>query len=110
MVYKEKILLIETVIIMKARVVTAICSLVLLMGAYSNALSQCKEFKWPENRTKADECVAVWGDAIKQANYRQATASLQWMLTNAPNWNTKLYIDAADVYDKLAEKEADPAR
>ncbi len=95
---------------MKARVVMAIFSTVFLMGAYSNALSQCKEFKWPENRAKADECVAVWGDAIKQGNYRAATSSLQWMLTNAPNWNTKLYIDGADVYDKLADKETDPVK
>ena len=32
------------------------------------------------------------------------------MLTNAPKWNTKLYIDGADIYDKLAEKENDPAK
>jgi len=62
---------------MKEKVVAAIFALVGVMGAYSTALAQCKEFKWPENRSKADECVAVWGDAIKQGNYRSATASLQ---------------------------------
>lgn len=95
---------------MKERVVTVIFAVVCMMGVYSTALSQCKEFKWPENRAKADECVAVWGDAIKQGNHRAATSSLQWMLNNAPNWNTKLYIDAADVYDKLADKESDPVK
>ncbi len=78
--------------------------------AYTMAQAQCKEFKWPENRAKADECVAVYGDAMKQGNYRTATASLQWMLTNAPQWNTKLYIDGTDIYDKLADKEQDPAK
>src|SRR6185436_12302919 len=56
------------------------------------------------------ESVAVYGDAIRQGNYRAATAGLQWLLTNAPKWNTKLYIDGADIYDKLAEKETDPAK
>lgn len=96
--------------IMKEKVVAAIFVVACVMASYTAALAQCKEFKWPENRSKADECVAVWGDAIKQGNYRSATSSLQWMLTNAPNWNTKLYIDAADVYDKLADKETDPAK
>jgi tetratricopeptide (TPR) repeat protein len=95
---------------MKEKVVAAIFAVACVMASYSATLAQCKEFKWPENRAKADECVAVWGDAIKQGNYRSATSSLQWMLTNAPNWNTKLYIDAADVYDKLADKEQDAAK
>lgn len=95
---------------MKDRMVAAVFSAVCMMGVYTNALSQCREFKWPENRAKADECVAIWGDAMKQGNYRQAVAPLRWMMNNAPNWNTKLYIDAADVYDELAEKEKDPAR
>ena len=95
---------------MKERVITVLCSMVCLMGVYSNTLSQCKEFKWPENRAKADECVAVYGDAMKQGNCRAATASFQWMLANAPNWNTKLYIDGADIYDKLADQEPDPAK
>ncbi len=76
----------------------------------TTAWSQCKELKWPENKTKAEECVAIYGDALKQGNYRAATSSLQWMLTNAPQWNTKLYVEGADIYDKLAEKETDPAK
>ncbi len=81
-----------------------------MAGTYTASLGQCKEFKWPENRAKADESVAVYGDAMKQGNYRAAAVGFQWMLTNAPQWNTKLYIDGADIYDKLAEKESDPAK
>lgn len=84
--------------------------MVVLAGAHTIALAQCKEFKWPENKAKADESVAIYGDAMKSGNYRGATKDFQWMLANAPQWNTKLYIDGADIYDKLAEKEADPAK
>ncbi|MFY8036100.1 MAG: tetratricopeptide repeat protein [Cyclobacteriaceae bacterium] len=74
------------------------------------ALAQCKQQIWPPDKAKAEECVAVFGDAVKQGHYRAATASLQWMMTNAPNWNTKLYVDAATAYDGLATQEKDPAK
>lgn len=94
---------------MKVRLLVMV-ALMALAGAHTKVAAQCKGMIWPEDRKKADECVAVWGDALKQGNYRSATSSIQWMLTNAPNWNTKLYIDAADIYDKLADKEADAAK
>src|SRR6478736_8883807 len=87
-------------------------SIVMLLAAAlagNAAFAQCKE-GWPAEKAKAEESVAVYGDAMKQGNYRGATAGLQWMLTNAPKWNTKLYIDGAEVYDKLAEKETDAAK
>lgn len=84
--------------------------MVLLVTTNATVWAQCKEFKWPEDRKKADECVAIWGDAMKQGMYRAATSSFQWMLTNAPQWNTKLYIDGIALYDKLAEAETDPAK
>lgn len=92
---------------MKLKFLIAVC---VFLGAQTISLAQCKEFIWPEDKKKAEENVALWGDAIKQGNYRSATAAIQWMLTAAPKWNTKLYIDAADIYDKIAEKEADPAK
>ncbi len=92
------------------KMITSALALSLVFLAGNMAWAQCKEFKWPENKAKAEESVAVYGDALKQGNYRGATAGLQWMLTNAPNWNTKLYIDGAEIYDKLADKEADPAK
>ncbi|MBL7860148.1 MAG: tetratricopeptide repeat protein [Cyclobacteriaceae bacterium] len=74
------------------------------------AFSQCKEFKWPEDKAKAEEQVAIYGDALKQKNYRGATAGLQWMMKNAPQWNTKLYIDGSEIYNGLASAEKDPAK
>ncbi len=81
-----------------------------ILGAQSISLAQCKEFKWPEPKQEAEEKVAMWGDALKSGNYRAATGPIQWMLNIAPQWNTKIYIDAADAYDKLADKETDPAK
>ncbi len=75
-----------------------------------SAVAQCKQQIWPEQKAKAEECVAIFGDAVRQGHFRNATASLQWMMTNAPNWNTKLYVDAATAYDGLASQEKDPAK
>jgi len=72
--------------------------------------SQCKEFKWPEDKAKAEEQMAIYDDARKQKNYRAAVPGIQWFLKNAPNWNTKLYIDGAEVYAGLATAEKDPAK
>lgn len=75
-----------------------------------NSFAQCREFKWPEDKSKAEEKVALYGDAMKQGQYRAAANSFTWMLKNAPDWHVKLYIDGADIYDNLAEKEKDPAK
>ncbi len=72
--------------------------------------AQCREFKWPEDKGTAEEKVALYGDAMKQGQYRAAAAPFMWMLKNAPDWHVKLYIDGADLYDNLAEKEKDPAK
>jgi tetratricopeptide (TPR) repeat protein len=72
--------------------------------------SQCKEFKWPENKSKAEEQMAIYDDARKQKNYRAAVPGIQWFLTNAPDWNTKLYIDATEIYNGLASAEKDPVK
>jgi tetratricopeptide (TPR) repeat protein len=78
--------------------------------AAQTSWSQCKEFKWPEDKAKAEEQLAIYSDAMKQGNYKAAVPGIQWFLKNAPNWNTKLYIDGADIYNKLASAEKDPAR
>jgi len=84
--------------------------LVLVFLASASAFSQCKEVKWPEDRAKAEESVAIYSDALKQGNYRAAVPRLQWMLKNAPQWQTKLYIDGTEIYNKLASTEKDPVK
>ncbi|HMJ69936.1 MAG TPA: hypothetical protein VK508_13620 [Cyclobacteriaceae bacterium] len=85
-------------------------SVLLFLSVATLGWSQCKEYKWPAEKSKAEEQLAIYGDAIKQQNYRGAVPGLQWFMKNAPNWNTKLYVDAAEVYNKLASAEKDPAK
>jgi hypothetical protein len=92
---------------------TKICFIVLLLLAVvSPCLSQstgCKN-NWPEDKTKAEEQLASYREAMKQRNYRAAVPGIQWFLKNAPNWNTKLYIDGTEVYNKLAAAEKNPSK
>ncbi len=95
---------------MKKKMKLSLLGLTFLVFTSITGFSQCKEFTWPENKSKAEEQVALYGDAMKQGNYRGATSGIQWMLVNAPKWNTKLYIEATDVYNKLASAEKDPVK
>ncbi len=97
---------------MKMNLKNTALGLVFIALTATTAFSQslCKEVKWPEDKTKAEQQVAIFGDAVRQQNFRGATAAIHWMLVNAPNWNTKLYVDAATAYDGLAAKETDAAK
>lgn len=90
---------------------SSVMLLALSLGAVVS-FGQCK-LTWPEDpevRAKAEEKVALYDDAKTQKNYRAAVAPLQWMLSTAPKWSTKLYIDATDIYNNLATAEKDPAK
>jgi tetratricopeptide (TPR) repeat protein len=93
-------------------VMRKLLSLLLFLSVANIAWSQavgCKN-NWPADKAKAEEQLAIYGDALKQQNYRGAVPGIQWFLTNAPKWNTKLYIDGTDIYNKLASAEKDPAK
>ena len=64
----------------------------------------------PALRAKLEENKVIYEDAMRSGNYRGSTASLQWILNNAPQWHTNAYIHGADIYDKLAGAEKDPAK
>lgn len=85
-------------------------TIVLILLVAQSGWSQCKQFTWPEDKAKAEEQMAIYDDARKQKNYRAAVPGIQWFLKNAPDWNTKLYIDAAEVYNGLAAAEKDPLK
>ncbi len=95
---------------MKTNMKSTMLGLAFLFLSSVAASAQCKEPKWPENKAKAEESVALYSDAYAQKNYRGATKPLQWMLTNAPDWQTKLYIEGTDIYNGLAAAEKDPAK
>jgi hypothetical protein len=83
----------------------------LLMGA--GAFAQCKTPEWPadpDTRKKAEDFNAIYGDAVKQNDFKTAKGPLLWLIANAPKISRQLYIDAADLYDKAATAEKDPAK
>lgn len=74
-----------------------------------SASAQCNDYKWPQDQTNAEKCVDTFKAAIKEQNYKGATGGLQWMIANAPQWHSDLYVAAIDTYDKLSAQELDPA-
>lgn len=90
-------------------IVTGVLMFIITTSSFI-AQAQCREFKWPEDKDKAEEKVALYGDAMKQGQFRAAAGPFIWMLKNAPDWHVKLYIDGAEIYDNLAEKEKDPGK
>jgi tetratricopeptide (TPR) repeat protein len=78
--------------------------------AAEQAHAQCKEWKWPEDKAKAEESNVLYSDAVKNGHYKQAIAPHQWLLKNAPNLNTSIYIQGAELFDKLADQEKDAAK
>src|SRR5579872_3253911 len=82
---------------------------VLMVVISLSASGQCTDYKWPQDQTKAEKYVDSFKAAIKEGNYKGATSGIHWMLANAPQWHTDLYVAAIDTYDNLADKEQDPA-
>src|ERR1044071_2762999 len=84
----------------------------LFLAAATPCMSQstgCKN-NLPEDKAKAEERLASYRGAIKQKNYRAAVPGIQWFLKNAPNWNTQLYLEGTEVYNKLAAAEKNPSK
>lgn len=94
---------------MKKNVLKIALGLIAFVGAQT-ANAQCKEWKWPEDKAKAEECNVLYTDAVKNGHYKQAIVPHQWLLANAPNLNTSIYIQGAEIFDKLADQEKDAAK
>jgi tetratricopeptide (TPR) repeat protein len=82
--------------------------LLYLVAVSAGAKAQCTDYKWPQDQTTAEKKVEAFQAAIKDQNYKGATAGLRWMMTNAPQWHSDLYVAAIETYDKLAGQELDP--
>lgn len=67
------------------------------------------QWNWPENREKAEEKNALYTDNFKQGNYRVAANHLSWLLKNAPDLNSSIYIQGAKIYNGLAGDATDAA-
>jgi tetratricopeptide (TPR) repeat protein len=94
---------------MKMNVLKAILVISLSVGSLSS-FAQCKDWTWPEDKATAEEKNVLYGDAVRNKHYKQAIAPHQWLLTNAPNLNTSIYIQGAEIFDELADAEKDATK
>lgn len=98
---------------MKNSVLLIVVVLASILTGANSAFAQCKEWKWPEDGTlkaKAEESISLYTDYKKNGEFRKAVKPLNWLLTNTPDLNTSIYINGAEIFDELAEKEKVPAR
>jgi tetratricopeptide (TPR) repeat protein len=88
--------------------------LIALAGSFMahQATAQCKEWAFSEGETKAieQEKITLYTDAKSNNNFKQALPPLNWLLKNNPKLNTSIYINGAEIYDKVASGETDPAK
>jgi tetratricopeptide (TPR) repeat protein len=97
---------------MRMNVLTGAVSVAMLFGSIGS-FAQCKEVKWPEDgtaRAKAEESKVLYEDYLKTGEVKKAVVPLNWLLTNVPQLHSSLYINGAEVFDKLAKQEKDAAR
>ena len=67
-------------------------------------------WNWPEDKATAQEKNALYTDALKNENYPEAQKHLDWLLENAPDLNTSIYINGQKIYEGLSEQEQDAAK
>lgn len=77
------------------------------MLAGLNAFGQCSVPDFGQDREKAEVMNARYSDALREGKAKEAKGPLIWLLNNAPRLTTKIYIDGADIYEALADKESD---
>jgi tetratricopeptide (TPR) repeat protein len=100
---------------MKKSILTSALSFLFLLYAGA-AFSQCTTVVWPEkpeDKAKAEESKVLYEDAIRAGQYKDLKAAVQpfnWMLKTVPNHHISLYIQGAELFDKLATLEKDAAK
>lgn len=96
---------------MKNSILTGVFFIVTLFYA-SASFGQCTQVVWPEGelKAKAEESKVLYEDAIRsgqQKDLKAAVAPYNWMLKTVPNHHISLYIQGAELFDKLATLEKD---
>jgi tetratricopeptide (TPR) repeat protein len=84
----------------------AILSTIFFLGAATFVQAQ-SGWNWPEDKKTAEEKNAIYSDNLKQGNYKEAAKHLHWILKNAPDLNSSIYINGAKIYEGLADNEKD---
>lgn len=87
---------------------------ILLSGAMALQVlfvqAQCSDWKWPEDKSTAEEKNVLYTDAMNNGDFEAAKGPHRWLLENAPNLNTAIYINGEKIYKGLVEKTKDEAQ
>jgi tetratricopeptide (TPR) repeat protein len=84
--------------------------LILTFLATVGAQAQCTEWKWPEDKATAEEKNVLYTDELRNDNFLAAARHHRWLLENAPDLNTSIYINGAKIYAGLIENEKNEAK
>jgi len=95
---------------MKGKFLSGFVFAIAVLFATQHVQAQCKGWTWPEDKATAEEKNVLYGDAVNAKNYRAAVAPWQWLMTNAPNLNSSIYIKGERMYNAMAKAEKDPVR
>lgn len=88
--------------------VRSILLLSLVAGLFLFQPAQAQSgWNWPEDKQTATTKNALYTDALRAENFRAAADNLHWLLVNAPDLNSSIYINGAKIYEGLASKEKD---
>lgn len=74
------------------------------------ANAQCNDWKWPEDKSTAEEKNVLYTDALRNSDFEAAKGPHQWLLKNAPDLNTAIYINGEKIYKGLMESTKDEAK
>lgn len=91
---------------MKTRAITITILFYICLNGPS--FGQCKEWKWPEDKKAAEEKIVLLQDAMNSKKYKQAIKPLNWLVANAPQINSSIYVHGTTIYDALASREKNP--
>lgn len=97
---------------MKTKLVAVAMATFLGLGSLT-AFSQCKEINWPTDgaiKAKTEEAKVLYEDYQRAGEFKKAEVPLNWLLANTTKFHSSLYINGAEIFDKLAAAEKDPAR
>lgn len=81
--------------------------LIAVMAMPYLAQAQCEGWNWPEDKKAAETKNVLYTDALRGDNFKAAKKPLQWLLANAPNLNTSIYINGEKIFKGLIEETKD---
>lgn len=87
-----------------------ILAAVIIAFSVSAVNAQCNDWKWPEDKAHAEEKNVLYTDALRNSDFEGAKKPHQWLLQNAPDLNTAIYINGEKIYKGLIDGTKDAAQ